>query len=218
MTQKTVTEEWEDRCWNRIGIGGDRSCPRLEDHIHCRNCPVFARQGRRLLDREPPAGYIEEWTDILAPSKEQEPTGTVSVVVFRIGHEWLAFKTEFFQEIAGMRTVRTIPLTGTEILRGLVNINGELLLCVSLAALLGIERTGDPKRLLVMGLQGQRWTFPVEEVFGLYRMVEDSLEEAPVTLTKAAVNHSAGLFSCQDRRVAMLDWQLVSSTLKRSIR
>ena len=31
-----------DDCWNRIGVLGDGSCPRLAEHIHCRNCPVHA--------------------------------------------------------------------------------------------------------------------------------------------------------------------------------
>ena len=29
-----------------IGVSGDRSCPELNSHIHCRNCPVFAGAAR----------------------------------------------------------------------------------------------------------------------------------------------------------------------------
>ena len=31
-----------DDCWNRIGIHGDKSCPLLSNHIHCRNCAVYS--------------------------------------------------------------------------------------------------------------------------------------------------------------------------------
>ena len=31
-----------DDCWNRIGIHGDKSCPLLAEHIHCRNCSVYS--------------------------------------------------------------------------------------------------------------------------------------------------------------------------------
>src|SRR5215472_14146833 len=57
-------------CWNRIGISGDRSCPELEAHIHCRNCPVFASAARAFFDRPAPEGYLAEWTQWLASSAE----------------------------------------------------------------------------------------------------------------------------------------------------
>jgi len=40
-----------DDCWNRIGIHGDKSCPLLAEHIHCRNCSVYSAAATRLLDR-----------------------------------------------------------------------------------------------------------------------------------------------------------------------
>ena len=57
-------------CWNRIGTAGDRSCPELETHIHCRNCPVFASAARTFFDRPAPQHYLAEWTHWLAGSPE----------------------------------------------------------------------------------------------------------------------------------------------------
>ena len=31
-----------DDCWNRIGVHGNKSCPLLAEHVHCRNCAVYA--------------------------------------------------------------------------------------------------------------------------------------------------------------------------------
>jgi len=39
-----------DDCWRRIGTGGDRSCPRLQDCLRCRNCPVYAQAAVTVLD------------------------------------------------------------------------------------------------------------------------------------------------------------------------
>ena len=64
-------------CWNRIGIGGDRSCPELETHIHCRNCPVHAQAARAFFDRPAPEGYLADWTELLAQEK-QAATATTS--------------------------------------------------------------------------------------------------------------------------------------------
>ncbi|HCF6871985.1 TPA: chemotaxis protein CheW, partial [Pseudomonas aeruginosa] len=40
-----------DDCWNRIGVHGDKSCERLAEHVHCRNCEVYAAAATYLLDR-----------------------------------------------------------------------------------------------------------------------------------------------------------------------
>ena len=63
-------------CWNRIGTSGDRSCPELEQHVHCRNCPVFASAARVFFDRPAPEGYLAEWTQWLA-STEQHTRHTI---------------------------------------------------------------------------------------------------------------------------------------------
>jgi len=45
-------QEWnEEACWRRIGVSGDRSCPELAQHVHCRNCPVYAGAAQRLPAR-----------------------------------------------------------------------------------------------------------------------------------------------------------------------
>src|SRR3954453_1871801 len=86
-------------CWNRIGTSGDRSCPELEAHIHCRNCPVFASAARTFFDRPAPDGYLAEWTRWLGGSGDAAGGGEggdrdlVSVLIFRLGQEWLAFRT-----------------------------------------------------------------------------------------------------------------------------
>ncbi|MCB2511750.1 hypothetical protein KQ696_15470, partial [Listeria monocytogenes] len=38
-------------CWTRIGVHGDKSCERLAEHGHCRNCEGYAAAATYLLDR-----------------------------------------------------------------------------------------------------------------------------------------------------------------------
>ena len=45
-----MTTEGIVECWREIGVSGDRSCPELEKHLHCRNCPTHAQIARKLLD------------------------------------------------------------------------------------------------------------------------------------------------------------------------
>ena len=83
-----------EQCWNRIGVRGDRSCPELLKFTHCNNCPVFAAAGRRFLDAPSPAGYLDEWTTRLAARDDTREGDESSVLVFRLGDEWLALPEE----------------------------------------------------------------------------------------------------------------------------
>ena len=137
-----------DDCWNRIGVKGDNSCPELAKVVHCHNCPVFAAAGQRLFERPPPAEFIDEWTRQLARGEPAAPPDTAAVLVFRIGEEWLGLDVQNLVEIAEPRPVHRIPHRTGRRLLGLVNIRGELQLCVSLRDLLGIEAGEDRKSVV----------------------------------------------------------------------
>src|SRR2546423_6970639 len=82
-------------CWLEIGLYGDGSCPELQKHIHCRNCPVYSSAGVRLLDRPLPEGYRGEWTAHFAREKQKQiPPARTSAVIFRVHSEWLALPTQ----------------------------------------------------------------------------------------------------------------------------
>src|SRR4030095_4038577 len=43
MDQETSSNTSSLRaCWSQVGIWGNRSCPELQQHVHCRNCPAYA--------------------------------------------------------------------------------------------------------------------------------------------------------------------------------
>src|SRR3984957_2910914 len=95
-----------------------------------------------FFDRETPEDYLLEWTAQVAAEKKVIEAGTKSVVIFKIATEWLALPTEVFQEVVDQFVVRTLPHQRGGILSGLVNVRGELLLCVALRVLLGLEKVG----------------------------------------------------------------------------
>ena len=131
-------------CWNRIGVWGRERprCPKLEQVIHCYNCEVYRAAGRAMHARPIPKGYREEWTDIVASRKQVQTRTGLAAVIFRIGREWLALPAGLVEEIVERRMVHSLPQRSSPILLGLVNIRGKLQLCVSIAALLGIEADG----------------------------------------------------------------------------
>ena len=137
-----ATSRSED-CWNRIGVRGDHSCPELKQFVHCQNCPVFASAGRRLFAQRPPSGYAEEMLAGLTQAEPAAPSGALhSVLVFRIGEEWLALAVSVLVEVTPAFPVHSVPQR-SGLLAGVVNIRGELQLCVRLDRLLGIALNSD---------------------------------------------------------------------------
>lgn len=208
-------------CWKRIGTWGDRSCGELREQVHCRNCPVYAAGAARLLDVEVSADYLAEQTRRYAQAKSVTRPGAQSVVVFRLGAEWLALPTALFSEIAPLRPIHSLPHRRDRIVTGVANVRGELLVCVSLGAALGLG-TADASpaagaRLAVIAREGDRFVFVADEIAGLRRFDEDQLTPAPATLAHAQATYTRGLLEWQGRAVGILDDQLLFYTLNHSL-
>jgi chemotaxis-related protein WspD len=214
-------------CWNRIGVRGDRSCPELATVVHCHNCPVFAAAGRRFLDAPSPDGYLEEWTRRLAEPEAAEARDLESVLVFRVGGEWLALPVTTLVEVLPLRPVHRIPFRGG-LLAGLVNVRGELHLAVRLDRLLGVgaapDRNGEAgggrgaARLLVVRRGAEAWVLPVEEVDGVHRFPAAELTGVPPTLARAAGRFTRGVFRCEGRPVGYLDDGRLFEALRAKVR
>ena len=133
-----------DDCWNRIGVNGDRTCPELSEHVHCRNCPVFAGAARAFFDRRAPEGYLAEWADLLGrPRRDAGRSTTRPLLVFRLGVEWLALALSVVAEVTALRPVHRVPHRTNRVFSGLVSLRGQLQLCVSLHGLLDVD-PADP--------------------------------------------------------------------------
>jgi chemotaxis-related protein WspD len=119
-------------------------------------------------------------------------------------------------------------------LAGLVNIRGELHLCVRLDQLLGIAAAAGGKddsgsdaatsarrhaaRLLVVRRQGEAWVLPVDEVDQVHRFSTRDLGNVPATLARAATRLTRGLVTWQGRSIGYLDDARLFQTLRTRIR
>lgn len=193
-------------CWNRIGVSGDRSCPELVVHTHCRNCPVFAASAQTLFDRPAPAGYLDEWTAALTATEQKPATDSISLFIFRAGSELLALGTSSLIEVTKQRPIHRIPHRTNAILRGLVNIRGQLQLCVSLHGLFGLPVCEEAQALLVVaGDQSEQWVFLADQVLGVERVPKSSMHKVPGTLANAAASFTQAVFDREQRHVGYLD-------------
>ncbi len=213
-------------CLNSIGVWGDGSCSELAQYIHCRNCPVHAAAAVALLESVPTDDYLSGWTSHVAKPKQISERGPQSVVIFRVDTEWLALPTPVVDEVTRLLPVHSLPHRRRDIVLGLANVRGELVPCVSLGGILGLQQADASdaevdravcQRFLVIRGAGVRAVCPVHEVHGTHRFHQRDLKDVPATLAKATTRYSAKLLSWSDRSVGVLDDESLFSSLKRSL-
>lgn len=208
-----------EQCWNRIGVRGDRSCPELLKFTQCNNCPVFAAAGRRFLDAPSPTGYLDEWTTRLAARDDTREGDESSVLVFRLGDEWLALPVAVLIEVTRPCPIHRVPHRGG-LLAGMANIRGELHLCVRLDLLLGISTVVDPelRRLVVIRREAEYWCFAADEVDQVHRVLLPDLTSAAPTLARSQGKMTRGVFPHAGRSVGLLDDARLFHALRERIR
>ena len=211
-------------CWNRIGVHGDRSCPELVAHVHCRNCGVYARAAARLLDHEPPHEYLLQWTRHVSLPPDRVDAERTAVLIFRVGAEWLALPGHAVAEVCELRPIHSLPHRRRGVMLGLVNVRGELLACVSLARALGIDERGLApagrlvhQRMIVLRSGETRLVGTADEVHGLHTAGASALVNVPATVAKGAATHVRAMLTWRERSVGVLDHHLLFSTFRRSL-
>lgn len=232
-----VLETPVNDCWNRIGVRGDGSCPSLTQYIRCLNCPVFERGAAELLDRQPlrleedglsASGALERAAATL-DARGASRDATMACLLFRIGPEWFAWPARHVQSVLAVRTVHSIPHRQHHAVLGLVNVRGELRLCLSLARLLGFEETTptteatdgmanrNPRRLIDVRWEGFDAVFPVDRIDGVHRLRPDSFRAPPDTLPNAPAGHTQAVLPWNGVSLSVLDPAAVFSTLNGSL-
>ena len=215
-----------DDCWNRIGVRGDRSCAELTAHIHCRNCPVYSAAARRLLETPASSDYTRTWTDHVAQPVAAVKAETHSVMIFRLGAEWMAVSTHLCAEVASSRAVHSLPHRRSGAVLGVANVRGVLRVCVSLGAILHVtaaNATDQPaqgslsQRLLVLSWPDGTVAAPVDEVHGVHRFRDADLKEVPATLARAQPTYTKAVLCWGERSVGVLDEHLLGYTITRSL-
>ncbi len=251
-------------CWNQIGVMGNCTCPELEQLIHCRDCPVYLAANPRLAEHEATgedrdslsgSALANRGTNRLPPETTEVPpvdsdgdtlanglttldsSNTVSVLIFRLGVEWFGLSAKLFREVTQTQRIHTVPHRSNQIFLGVVNVRGELLLCISLRHLLGLGTTdsqlknaGKPthlspvvyQRMIVMAKDGNSWVFVADEVYGIERLSGQELQHTAAVNAKSINAKSNGVYTqalikWKDGLINLLDDRLLFYTLDRRI-
>lgn len=212
-----------DDCWNRTGVHGDRSCERLQEHGHCRNCDIHSSAAARMMQRPVPPDYREAWTKHFAAPESVERAAGQAALVFRVGREWLALPARHALSIAESGKPRRLPHRSSTELHGIVNVKGRLYPCMSLSALLQIDTHDSLQqpeagrrvypRILVVQLGETVFALPVQEVHGIHHYHEDELQPAPATLSREAQRYIRGVLHIGSMAAGCLDAELLGQKL-----
>ena len=182
----------------------------------------MAVEPKTFFDRLPPPEYLDEWIERLAQPEQSVEHDLLSLVIFRLHEEYLAVRTCCLVEVTLPQWTHVIPNRSNDVILGLVNIRGQLRICVSAHRLLGVEpaATGqqthrdetadDPiaanakLRMLILHEQSEQWAFPVEEVLGVHRLPATDLRPVPSTFGNAGA-FSQSVFNWEGHTVGYLD-------------
>lgn len=222
IDQSLIQEDTQaiDDCWNRIGIHGVRSCPLLAAHIHCRNCAVYSAAATRLLDRY---SLVQEHRIPTHSSEAYHEIKTRSILVFRLGEEWLGLPTRCLVEVAPLQAIHSLPHQRSRALLGVANVRGALVACVSLVELLGLG-TGpviNPSarimpRMLIITAEGGPAVVPVDEVDGIYAIDQRTLDSASSSGHNGNAKYTRGVIQWKARSLRLLDEEQLLSAMNRS--
>lgn len=130
------------------------------------------------------------------PGDEPGPVATHAIVVFRVGGHWLALAAAQIREIVDVVPAHRVPHRRDRRFVGLVNVRGELVPCIDIGALLGIDRAASDgpavraghawPRMVLVEQDGPAVAFHVDEVDAVHAVPPEALQPAPADAATAA--------------------------------
>ncbi len=223
MTEIPLERTQVDDCWNRIGVFGDKSCAHLQRHIHCRNCEVYSAAAIALLDRY--SSLHNESPVYEAAAEQSEPAGEQrSLLIFRLGEQWLAIATRRLAEIMPVSPIHALPHRSEHGLLGVTNVRGTLVACLSLPDLLGLPKPGTQReqrrvipRMLILESDSGPLVAPVDEVSGTQRVPAARIASARHDDSLTISRFTTGVLQWQDRSITVLDDEALLQHMIRSL-
>jgi chemotaxis-related protein WspD len=211
-----------DDCWNRIGVQGDRSCPELARHTHCRNCHTYAAAGRRLLDKPLNHADCDFWSDYYAQPLHPPESHLESFTLFRVCNERFAIPTLRCVRVANMRPIHRIPHRSSGAILGIANIHGELIVCVSFASLLSLNTSGKSGggkegKLLVTRWADGPIAFEVDELENVQRVAATQLKALPATVAQGKARCTKAMLSIGGNSIGVLDEALLEGAVRQNL-
>ncbi|MFP5223587.1 MAG: chemotaxis protein CheW [Acidobacteriota bacterium] len=189
---------------------------------------------RQLFDREVSPDILSEWTAQTAAPKPAREGARQGVLLVRAAGEWLGLPTAIVDAALPMGPVHSVPYLSSPVFIGLANVDGELLPCIRLSALLGAlpaqsgpdedgEAGGQAQhkthpRLIALTLPEGRFALAVDEAAGTGGYDPEAASPAPDTVSRAPSPLVLRMAVVEGRLAGIADAASLGRALLRSLR
>ena len=160
-----------------------------------------------LLARPLSEADLDRATAALAAPLEEHSAERLSLLAVRAGGELLALPAREAARVAPPLPVHRVPHRTNEVFRGIANHDGELLLCMSIEAALGLPAPArrEGGALVVAEHGRERWAFAVDRVIGVVDVDGRTLRAPPMTVSGAKSGCVRALVRLEEGEAAVLD-------------
>jgi len=162
----------------------------------------------KLLTRPLTDDDMREHTASVATPISEQSRDVRGVMIVRIGVERLALPADAVSRVTPDRPAHRIPHRSNAIVRGVCNIDGDLVLTAALDELLQIPvdpNAAAERRMVVIGDDGARWAFTVDAVLGVEPIEVQAFRDLPVTVEHALVHFARALITTEAGQATLLD-------------
>jgi purine-binding chemotaxis protein CheW len=131
---------------------------------------------------------------------------TKQLCTFYVGEGYFGIPVQEVQEVVRPQPITPVPLA-PKVIRGLINLRGQILTAVDLRYRLGLGEPGDPAKLMnvVVRTGDSPISFLVDEIGEVLDVAEESFEAAPETLRGAMRELIGGAYKLEGRLLLALN-------------
>jgi chemotaxis-related protein WspD len=180
----------------------------------------------RLLDKPLAEDDLRDATARVAQPLEQAEKDVVRLLVFQMGSELMALPSVQVKQVTRATRVHRIPHRTNKLIRGLCNLDSELMLCADLAQLLELPAAAGEtaanvlhqRRMIVLGEPAQRWVVEVDAVRGVTTVPRSAFRRPPMTADAGLADYTTALVSLGESLAAVLDVDRVLTDFQAALR
>jgi purine-binding chemotaxis protein CheW len=127
---------------------------------------------------------------------------------FFVKDEFFGVPVQQVQEVIRYQEMTRVPLV-SHVIRGLINLRGQIVMAVDLRRRLGLEDRPESQLPInvVVRTEDGAVSFLVDEIGDVLEVAEEKFERPPETLNRQAREMVRGVYKLKDRLMLVLDTQ-----------